>query len=249
MGMKDSMGCWQEDELLVEKIICDYFGELFTSSGVSEMDIELALAGVEPKVDSTTNQILEEEFTEEEVTKVARGMNPTKAPGIDGLPALFYQKYWDKVNTDVISVCLRILNQGESVDCLNDTLIALTPKVDRPERIKQFRSISLCNVIYNIVAKCLADRMRRSLVGVVFETQSAFVPGRMIHDNAIVGYEGLHCIRKNYYGNGASLALKLDMAKAYDRVEWAFIEGAMLKMGYSNQWVDKIMRCVCVCVW
>ena len=121
----------------MEKIICDYFKGLFTSSGVSEREVRLALEGVEPKIDSATNRLLEEEFSEEEVTKVARSMNPTKAPGIDGLPASFYQKYWNTVRKDVIGVCLRILNNGESVECLNDTLIALILKVDKPKRISK----------------------------------------------------------------------------------------------------------------
>ena len=61
--------------------------------------------------------------------------------------------------------------------------------------------------------------MRLSLNDAIFEAQSAFVPGRQIQDNAIVGFEALHCMRKKFYGNGSKLALKLDMAKAYDRVE------------------------------
>ena len=132
LGMKDSMGCWQSEEVLVEKIICDYFKNLFTSNKASDEEIELALEGMEPKIDQDMNRILEEPFSEEEVRQVVKNMNPTKAPDIDDLPALFYQKYWETVNSDVINICLRILNDGESVECLNDTLIALIPKVEKP---------------------------------------------------------------------------------------------------------------------
>ena len=90
LGMKDSMGCWQSEEVLVEKIICDYFKNLFTSNKASDEEIELALEGMEPKIDQDMNRILEEPFSEDEVRQVAKNMNPTKAPGIDGLPALFY---------------------------------------------------------------------------------------------------------------------------------------------------------------
>ena len=233
-GLKDKLGCWQEEEFLVEKIICEYFGDLFSSNKVKAEVTALALEGVETKVDQTINQLLEANFVEEEVVKAVKSMNPSKAPGTDGLPALFYQKYWATVSGDIVRVCLKLLNEEGDVGCLNETLIALIPKVDKPERIEQFRPISLCNVIYKIVAKCLADRMKGTLNDTVFEAQSAFIPGRVIHDNAIVGYEGLHCIRKNYYGNGSKLALKLDMAKAYDRVEWGFIEAMMIKLGVQS---------------
>ena len=123
---------------------------------------------------------------------------------------------------------------------LNDTLIALIPMVEKPIKIEQFRPISLCNVVYKIIAKCLADRLRTSLDSVIFEAQSAFVPGRSIHDNAIIGFEGLFNMRKNKFGNGTKLALKLDMEKAYDRVEWDFLKGVMLKLGVQNYEVCQV---------
>ncbi|XP_062080800.1 uncharacterized protein LOC133785597 [Humulus lupulus] len=244
LGLQDSSGCWEDDEVLVEKIICGYFENIFKSSNASTDDMEAVLGCIDPKVSQETNALLECDFSREEVVNVIKNMNPTKAPGTDGLPALFYHKYWDNVGSDVVNVCLKILNGGGSVASLNETLIALIPKVDKPVKIEQFRPISLCNVIYKIISKCLADRMRSSLVDTIYEAQSAFVQGRVIQDNAIIGFEGLHCMRKNLYGNGSKLALMLDMAKAYDRVEWKFIEKVMIKLGYSRLWVDKVMRCV-----
>ncbi|XP_062118476.1 uncharacterized protein LOC133832109 [Humulus lupulus] len=200
---------WKENEdALVEKIICNYFQNLFSSSKISVDDMNKVLVGIEAKVSSSINMMLEEDFTEEEVVNVIKNLNPTKASGVDGLPALFFQKYWNNVNKDVVSVCLKCLNGDGFVACLNETLIALIPK------------------------------------DTIFEAQSAFVPGRAIQDNAIIGFEGIHCLKKNFYGNGTKLALKLDMAKAYDRVEWGFIEAVMIKMGYSQKWVEKVMRCV-----
>ncbi|KAL5559689.1 hypothetical protein UlMin_035900 [Ulmus minor] len=107
-----------------------------------------------------------------------------------------------------------------------------------------FRPISLCTALYKIVAKCLATRLKKSLDSVISECQSAFVGGRLIHDNVLVAFEGIHAMRRGRFGNGNKAALKLDMSKAYDRVEWKFIEEVMTKLGYDKRWVDKIMKCI-----
>ncbi|KAL5564999.1 hypothetical protein UlMin_028163 [Ulmus minor] len=107
-----------------------------------------------------------------------------------------------------------------------------------------FRPISLCTVLYKIVSKCLANRLKKSLDSVISECDSAFVGGKLIHDNVLVAFEGIHMMRKGRFGNDRRATLKLDMSKAYDRVEWKFIEEVMLQLGYNERWVDKIMTCI-----
>uniref|UniRef100_A0A803Q0L5 Reverse transcriptase domain-containing protein n=1 Tax=Cannabis sativa TaxID=3483 RepID=A0A803Q0L5_CANSA len=190
------------------------------------------------------NEDLLRPFVEEEVIQAVKFMNPVKAPGVDGSPALFYQKISGKLQAEVVAVCLKVLNEDADLDCLNETIIALIPKVEKPVRVEEFRPISLFNVIYKIVSKCLASCLRTTMSVVISDTQSAFVQERLIHDNAIIGYEGLHCMRKNQFRNGTKMALKLDMVKAYDRVEWYFLRVMMVRLGYDTVWVEKVMRCV-----
>ncbi|KAL5573108.1 hypothetical protein UlMin_022705 [Ulmus minor] len=68
--------------------------------------------------------------------------------------------------------------------------------------------------------------------------------GRLIHDNIIAGFEGIHLIKHGKLGNGKKMALKLDMSKAFDRVEWNFLEAIMVKMGFAEGWILKIMNCI-----
>lgn len=105
-------------------------------------------------------------------------MYPTKAPGNDGLPALFYQRYWHIVGDEVTKKCLDVLNGNGSVVEFNHTLIALIPKVAKPTKVTEFRPISLCAVIYKIIAKVFANRLKRVLPYVISVNQSAFVPNR-----------------------------------------------------------------------
>ena len=102
---------------------------------------------------------------------------------------------------------------------VNDTAIVLILKVPFPKELKDFRPISLCNVIYKIVSKCLVNRLRPMLAELISENQSAFVPGRLISDNSIIAFECLHHIQSLKQTRQAACAYKLDLSKAYDRVD------------------------------
>ena len=139
---------------------------------------------------------------------------------------------------------IQILRTGIMPIRLNDTYICLIPKVNSPQKITEYRLISLCNVIYKIVAKVLANRLKGVLPKVINDAQSAFVPGRQITDNVLAAFEVMHCINQRRKGKEGLMAIKLDMSKAYDRVEWGFLEVMMRKMGFQDRWISLMMMCV-----
>ena len=190
------------------------------------------------------NDELDQPFTEEEVTEALAQMCPTKAPGPDRLHVVFFQRHWLAVKTGVVSTCLHILNEKGTTAPLNHTYIALIPKIGKPRKVADFRPISLCNVIYRIITKVIANRLKHILQHVISPAQSAFIPNRLITDNIIIGYECFHKIRHSKGKMNGLVALKLDISKAYDRVEWKFLEKTMLKLSFSNKWVKLIMGCI-----
>lgn len=157
-----------------------------------------------PKITDKMNDKLQQPFTEEEIFDALSQMCPTKAPGPYGSPAVFYQKHWKMVKTGVVDTCLHILNDQCTITPLNYTYIALIPKIIKPMKVTNFRPISLCNVIYRIIAKATANSLKHILHQVIFPTQSAFILNRLITDNIIVGYECLHKIR---HSKGKKIAL------------------------------------------
>ena len=127
--------------------------------------------------------------------------------------------FWHIVGDNVVSVVLEFLNTSYLLPDLNHTYIVLIPKIKNPVKVSDYRPISLCNVIYKIIAKVLANRLKQVLPHIISPTQSAFVPGRLITDNVLVAYEALHTMHGHKKGKTRTLAMKLDISKVYDRVE------------------------------
>ena len=144
----------------------------------------------------------------------------------------------------MITAMLDFLNNGIMEPDVNYMQIVLIPKIKSPEKITDYRPISLCNVIYKIISKVLANRLKQILPHLIATMQSAFVHSRLITDNFLVAYESLHAMHYHKKGRRGSFALKLDVSKAYDRVEWAFLKGIMTKLGFPEVRIERVMCCV-----
>jgi len=216
-------GTTTDDSREIAHIITAYYEQLFSSSGVREW--ERVLQAVPVKVTQAMNDVLCAPYSETEIFQALKAMHPSKAPGPDGFTALFFQQFWDVVGHDVCRVVLQVLQGGPMPASLNHTNIVLIPKTAHPTNLAQFRPISLCNVIYKLITKVISTRLKSLLPSIISEMQSAFTPGRLITDNILVSYEVFHSIHHQKSSNG-SMAIKLDMSKAYDRVEWGFLTAA-----------------------
>ena len=196
------------------------------------------------KVIDEMNMELTRGFTKEEVVIALKQLHLTKSPGLDGMSALFFQKYWSIVGTNVSNLVKNVLNHGMFISEINRTNIALVPKNKNPQRMTDFRPISLCNVVYKLISKTLANCLKAILPFIILENQSAFMANRLIIDNALVCYEIMHYLKHKRNGNDSFIAAKLDMSKAFDRVEWYFIEMVMRKMGFNESWIGLVMKCL-----
>lgn len=159
--LRDENGMEVEDEVGKMNISVDYFSNLFKSNGFPRSSPISEL--VKDRVTPQMNQLLSSDYTAEEIKTALLQMGALKAPGPDGYPALFYQKFWEVVGGDVVDLVMNFLHTGSMPDGINHTAIVLIPKVDNPVDMTQFRPISLCNVIYKIIAKVLANRLKQIL--------------------------------------------------------------------------------------
>ena len=146
-------------------------------------------------------------------------MKSISAPGPDGMPPIFFKNYWNTVGPDGLSTTLSVLNLGIIPPNINHTFISLIPKIKSLATAKDFRPISLCNVIYKLIFKTIANCLKKCLPKLIFDSQSAFLSNRLITDNILIAFETLHHLKNKRTGKTSSMALKLNMSKAYDRVE------------------------------
>ena len=224
-GIEDE-GAWVDSQEDIERVILNYFTNIYSSNHPTSF--EASLGAVRQRVTPEMNEALLGVFRAEEVKISLNQMHPTKAPGSDGMSPIFFQKYWDVVGPSVV----------------NETFICLIPKVNCPQKISEFRPISLCNVVYKLVSKVLANRLKKILPMVISESQSAFVPDRQITDNVLVAFETMHSIDQRRKGKNELMTIKLNISKAYDRVEWAFLEVMMRKLGFGERWIGLMLMCV-----
>ena len=208
-----------------------------------------------PILDSRLNGLLDKMVTVDENVRLclisdeaeiflamfALGLN--KAPEPDGMTGLFYKSYWPIVKTSVISSIQSFFKGGFMLKEFNHTNIALIPKKDNPNLVHHFRPISLTNFNYKIISKILSNKVKPILQKILSPTQLAFLKGRFIHDNTILAHEVFHSMKQKK-GNGGCMALKLDMKKAFDSMEWEFLLKILDPLGFHPTWVHWIHQCI-----
>ena len=241
-ALKDQDGVVQHAPTEMEHMATSYFQSVYTRDPTILPTPVVNL--FEEVITDDLNENLCKQFSEEEISDALFQIGPLKAPGPDGFPARFYQKNWGVLKEEIVHAVLQFFDTGQMPEGINDTSIVLIPKIDNPMELKDYRPISLCNVLYKIISKCLVNRLRPILGDIISENQSAFVPGRLITDNALLAFECLYYMEHGVSANNSFCAYKLDLSKAYDRVDWVFLEEVMHKMGFSHRWIQWIMRCV-----
>jgi hypothetical protein len=125
---------------------------------------------------------------------------------------------------DVVREVKALLNGGDMPQGWNETVVVLIPKVPNPDKLKDLRPISLCNVIYKIALKVLSNRLKLVLPDIVSLNQSAFVPGRIITDNVLLAYELTHYMQQKRTGLEGFATLKLDMRRPMIELNGIFLE-------------------------
>lgn len=164
-GLIDDHGVRHEDMETMSEMVKEYFTTLFTKE-VHEIEEEV-LVDVDRRVTGDMNQLLLAPFTNEEVRNALFSNWDLKAPGPDGLHAIFFKRFWNLLENDLVEEVLGALQNATVPTGWNDTTIVMIPKIDNPDKVTQFRPISLCNVVYKIISKMLSHGLKTILPKII----------------------------------------------------------------------------------
>lgn len=184
---------------------------------------------------------LEAEFTELEIKNVVWLCGGSKAPGPDGFNFNFIKKNWEVMKTEVCNAVRKFEATGKFGKGCNPYFIALLPNVKDPLLISDFRPICLLGSFYKIVAKLLTERLKGVVGQLVSETQTTFVHGRQITDAILLAN------KKVFWGKREKtqlLLLKADFAKAFDSLNWSFLQSVLQHMNFRDKWRNWIAGCL-----
>lgn len=214
-------GSWEYADGALQSMVLNFFKSLYASSNLPATRVFLTLHSF-PVIDISDSLAISKPVSNEEIRYALFGMGNYKSPGPDGLHTMFFKAKWDTVGPMVTNCIREAFTNPSSIDIFNQTLITLIPKIDNPSSPVHFRPIALCNVIYKILTKVIANRLRSILPYMISANQSSFVPGRQTIDNAIVLQEVIHSMNQ-LHGEKGYMVIKLDLEKAFDRLEWPFM--------------------------
>jgi hypothetical protein len=175
----------------------------------------------------------------EEVDQALKDTPKCKAPGPDGFTSDFFHHCWPMIRHEVWEILEDSQASGQILKALNSTFLALIPKEGQAQHPQQYRPIALCNIIYKLLTKVIASRLKPILPTIISPEQSGYVEGRQIMDSVILAHEVIHSLQKS---KTPGMLLKLDISKAFDKLNWDYMRAMLIAFGFDQSWVTWIMN-------
>ncbi|GKU89286.1 hypothetical protein SLEP1_g3443 [Rubroshorea leprosula] len=229
---------WIGEVSEVKKFIKEYYELKFQEDEWSKPSLEFNDL---KQLSSEENNWLTAQFTEEEIKEAVWNCNGSKSLGPDGFNFNFIKRLSPTIKQDVVAFVKEFWVNGKLVKGSNSSFIVLIPKKESPQGLGDFRPISLIGCLYKIIAKLLANRLRKVMPSIISQNQSAFVGRRHIVDGIVIANEVIHEAKKR---KRPTLIFKADFEKAYDSVNWNFLDLMMEKLGFCLKWRRWIKECL-----
>ena len=177
-------------------------------------------------------------FSEDEIWQTIKEIPLDKAPGPNGFTGLFYRTTWSIIKEDIIRAFQALWSlDGRSLYLVNQAYMILLRKKKDASVLNDFRPISLIHSFAKLFAKVLARRLSPHMNDLVRLNQSAFISGRLIHEN----FKAVQLTASILHRKCIPSALfKVDIAKAFDSVNWSFLLAILRHMGFPRRWINWI---------
>eukprot|EP00253_Pinus_taeda_P006750 PITA_06750 len=242
LELKNDTGEILKNHNEISALLSDHFKSIAQEPHINRKEAIKELTEAIPKIiTADQNWSLCRKISLEETEETIKNMPNDKAPGPDGFTINFYKACWNTVKQDVWEAVEDSIRSGTILKSLNSTFIALIPKTEEAKTPDKFRPIALCNVIYKIISKVIANRLKMILPGIISEEQSGYVEGRQIFDNILLAQEMIHSLHSRKV---VGMLTQLDLSKSYDKVSWEYLEAVLKAFGLCSTWIKWIMALV-----
>ncbi|VFQ98285.1 unnamed protein product [Cuscuta campestris] len=237
-SIKDISGKLIDHEEGIKTAAVEYFSEVFNKHNIFEAQ---SIQHYIPLTISTEdNHMMSRILDNEEIKKAVWDLNPNSAAGPDGFNGYFFRTCWEIIKGDVIKATQEFFLGISVPQAFGSTFITLIPKKDNCHLFSDFRPISLSTFMSKINTRILASRLQVLIPKMVSKEQSAYQKGKGIDDQVLMASEMLHNIDKQC--EGGKVIIKLDMAKAFDKIEWSFLGGVLDKFGFNPKVQDLLLE-------
>ncbi|XP_058741619.1 uncharacterized protein LOC131614006 [Vicia villosa] len=229
VGLSSARGDLSEVEDIRSKIM-NHFANRFVESE----EIRPLLDGVSFNCLTAEDCVyLEALFSLEEIKDAVWLRDCEKSPGPDSFPLSFLKFCWSFVGQEVMRFVQDFHRRGKLPKAITASFLALTPKINNPQRVEEFKPICLIGCLYRLLSKLLAGRLNKVMGKLVSPTQTTFIEGRQMMDGVVVLNEIADFARRN---RRECLILKNDFEKAYDCVSWSYLKYMFKRMGFGSKW-------------
>eukprot|EP00253_Pinus_taeda_P025774 PITA_25774 len=219
----------------IEQEFMQYFKEMSKEPNINRAEaIESITRHIPCLITEEQNTLLLKPISLQEVEIAANSLKAGKAPGPDGFTSNFFHYFWELIKWEVWQVVEESHNMRWMYPGLNATFIALIPKSEESNKPDKYRPIALCNIIYKIVSKVVALRLKPVLPLIISPEQSGYVEGRQITDGIILTHEIIHSLKQS---KKPGMLLKIDLSKAFDSISWEYMQKVLKAFGFDNAWI------------
>ncbi|KAL0433331.1 UNVERIFIED_CONTAM: hypothetical protein Slati_2667400 [Sesamum latifolium] len=208
---------------LKEGDVCSrtFFLENQSLQSSGKIDLQFLLPWVKHTISNVEAAALSQNISDQEVKEAMFDIAEDKSTRLDGLSSGFFKAAWSMVGAKVTKAVKEFYSTGCLLKQVNESVLALIPKFEIPREVADYRPIACCNVIYKVIMRIMVTRMKGVLQKLIDSIQNAFVPGRSISGNILSAQELL--LEYNQMRLPPRCALKINLKKAYDTVEWGFV--------------------------